>query len=135
VNNDHDALRLLGIFHFVLAGLFVLFSVLPLLYVAIGTFAIFASSAQNTPPADQQVVALVGGVFIAIGITASLILLAVAACVALAGRYLLQQRKYTYCLVISAVELIFMPFGTILGVFTLVVLLRESVKELFQATG
>jgi hypothetical protein len=31
----------------------------------------------------------------------------------------------------AGVECIFMPFGTVLGAFTLVVLLRESVKQLF----
>jgi hypothetical protein len=33
--------------------------------------------------------------------------------------------------VIACIECLFMPFGTILGVFTLIVLSRESVKKLF----
>ena len=49
----------------------------------------------------------------------------------LAGRYLSQQRHYTFCLVMAAVACMFMPFGTVLGVFTIIVLVRESVKELF----
>jgi hypothetical protein len=31
----------------------------------------------------------------------------------------------------AGVACMFMPFGTVLGVFTIVVLLRDSVKELF----
>jgi hypothetical protein len=31
----------------------------------------------------------------------------------------------------AAISCIFMPFGTVLGVFTIIVLLRPSVKELF----
>lgn len=31
----------------------------------------------------------------------------------------------------AAVECMLMPFGTVLGVFTIVVLMRESVKKLF----
>jgi len=38
-----------------------------------------------------------------------------------------------FCLVMGGVESIFMPFGTILGVFTISVLMRESVKQLFTA--
>ena len=36
-----------------------------------------------------------------------------------------------YCLVVAAVECIFMPFGTVLGVFTIIVLMRPGVKERF----
>jgi len=34
--------------------------------------------------------------------------------------------------VMAAIECIFMPFGTVLGVFTIVVLARPSVKEMFE---
>ena len=53
--------------------------------------------------------------------------------VALAGRSLAQQRRYTFCLVIAGIECLFFPFGTILGVFTIVVLIRHSVSSLFEA--
>jgi len=33
---------------------------------------------------------------------------------------------------VAAVECIFMPFGTVLGVFTIIVLNRPSIKALFQ---
>jgi hypothetical protein len=33
--------------------------------------------------------------------------------------------------VMAGVECIFAPFGTVLGVFTIIVLMRESVKQLF----
>ncbi len=34
----------------------------------------------------------------------------------------------------AGVACMFMPFGTVLGVFTIIVLLRDSVKELFSVT-
>ena len=37
-----------------------------------------------------------------------------------------------YCLVMAGIECLFMPFGTVLGVFTIIVLMRESVKEMFK---
>ena len=56
-----------------------------------------------------------------------------AAFVLTAGRFLAKRRHYMFCLVMGGVECIFMPFGTVLGVFTIIVLMRESVKQLFTA--
>jgi hypothetical protein len=36
-----------------------------------------------------------------------------------------------FCLVMGGVECLFMPFGTVLGVFTIIVLMQEPVKQLF----
>jgi hypothetical protein len=49
----------------------------------------------------------------------------------IAGRLLQRQRGYNFCVFVAAVSCIQMPLGTVLGVFTLIVLLRPSVKELF----
>jgi hypothetical protein len=38
---------------------------------------------------------------------------------------------YTICFVMACGECMFMPFGTVLGVFTILVLNRQSVKGLF----
>ena len=37
-----------------------------------------------------------------------------------------------YCLVMAGVESLFFPLGTVLGVFTIIVLFRKSVKEMFE---
>ncbi len=44
----------------------------------------------------------------------------------------MHHRRRLFCLVVAGVECAFMPFGTVLGVFTIAVLMRESVKELFE---
>ena len=49
----------------------------------------------------------------------------------LVGRGLAQRKRYMFCLVVACVECLFMPFGTVLGVFTIIVLSRDSVKALF----
>ena len=48
-----------------------------------------------------------------------------------AGRKLHTQRSHTYCFVVACFECLWMPFGTALGVFTLIVLSKPTVKELF----
>lgn len=57
---------------------------------------------------------------------------AFAVCVILAGRFIVRRKHYIFCLVIASLNCLFMPFGTILGVFTIVVLIRPSVKALFM---
>ncbi|MHC4489391.1 MAG: hypothetical protein ACYSW7_09510, partial [Planctomycetota bacterium] len=56
-----------------------------------------------------------------------------AICIVIAGRCLSKRKRYMFCLVIAAITCTFMPFGTVLGVFTIIVLMRPSVKELFTA--
>ena len=51
--------------------------------------------------------------------------------VVLAGRRLAALRSHTFCLVVAGIECFFMPFGTILGVFTILTLLKPEAKRLF----
>jgi hypothetical protein len=61
--------------------------------------------------------------------------IAFAVALAMAGRYLSLRRRYTFCLVMAGLSCLFMPFGTVLGVFTIIVLSRESVKEAFEGAA
>jgi hypothetical protein len=60
---------------------------------------------------------------------------AVAICAIIAGLSLARRKRYIFCIVIAAVLCLWMPLGTILGVLTLVVLLRDSVKQQFAAVA
>ncbi len=48
------------------------------------------------------------------------------------GRSLARRKNSTHCYVMAALSCVNVPFGTLLGVFTLVVLSRPTVKELFN---
>jgi hypothetical protein len=52
----------------------------------------------------------------------------------IAGRSLATHRHYWFAFAIACLECLFIPFGTILGVFTIIVLSREPVKALFATT-
>jgi hypothetical protein len=131
MNHDSEHLRLLAIFHYVVAGLAAFFSLFPLLYSAMGVFMLYA--AHHPGPGNQEPPpAIVGWIFIVLGALFFLAGLAMAICVLIAGRSLAQQRRYWFSLVVACIECLFMPFGTILGVFTIIVLSRESVKTLFS---
>ena len=49
-----------------------------------------------------------------------------------AGRSLSHRKHYWFAFIVSCIECLFVPFGTILGVFTIIVLSRQSVKTLFS---
>ena len=129
LSQDTEQLRLLSIFHYVVAGILALFSMFPILHLAMG-IAIVAGAfddvdSGNPPPEFFGWMLIVfTAVFILCG-------LAMATCIAIAGRRLRCNRSYTYCLIIAGIECIFIPFGTVLGVFTIIVLMRPTVKELF----
>ena len=69
-----------------------------------------------------------------IGLLLFVIGIAMAICILIAGRSLALRKRYTFALVIACIECLFVPFGTILGVFTIVALSRGSAKALFEVT-
>jgi hypothetical protein len=138
MNQDKEHLRLLAIFHYVVAGLAALFSFFPLLYTTVGAIFIFAARHGTPKPGEEPPPEFIGWILAIVGSLLFLLGVAIAICILIAGRSLAKRTCYWFALVVACIECLFIPFGTILGVFTIVVLSRESVKALFstaQATG
>jgi len=127
---DAAQLRLLGIFHYVVAGLCGLFALFPVFHLAIGVGIVSGAMPVQDPQARWM-----GWFFIAFASAWMLCGLALAVAIAVAGRCLQRHRRYTYCLVVAGLSCMLMPFGTVLGVFTLIVLVRPRVKTLFEGTA
>jgi len=134
MNHDKEHLRLLAIFHYVVAGLAALFSFFPLLYTTVGAIFIFAARHGTPKPGEELPPEFLGWIFVVLGLLLFLLGVAMAICSLIAGRCLSRRKHYTFALVMACIECLFIPFGTILGVFTIIALSRESVKELFAAT-
>lgn len=132
MNQDREHLRLLAIFHYVDAGLAALFSLFPLLYITIGAIFIFAARHGTAKPGEELPPEFLGWIFAIVGLLLFLLGIAMTICILLAGRCLSRNKHYTFALVMACIECLFIPFGTILGVFTIVVLSRESVRKLFS---
>ena len=129
VGEDTYYLRLLSIFHYVLAGMLALLACFPILHFAIG-IAILTGAFEEPGKGDAPPVWF-GWMFVLLPGLMMLCGWALAVCVGMAGRQLRRHRSYTFCLVIAGIECIFMPMGTVLGVFTIIVLIRPGVKSLF----
>jgi hypothetical protein len=125
---DAEHLRLLGVFHYVLAGIAALFALFPILHLILGLAMV--SGVMESSGGDDA--AFVGWMFILFAGVWIVLGLAFATAVFFAGRSLLARRNYTFCLVMGGVSCLLMPVGTVLGVFTIIVLMRESVKQLFE---
>jgi hypothetical protein len=132
MNRDKEHLQLLAIFHYVVAGLAGLFSFFPLLYTTIGAIFIFAARHGTAKPGEDLPPEFLGWIFVVLGSLLFLMGIAMAICILIAGRSLSLRRRYSFAFVMACIECLFIPFGTILGVFTIVVLSRESVKALFS---
>jgi hypothetical protein len=133
MNQDEQYLNLLSIFHYVVGSLTALFSCAFLIHIVIGIAMLVSDSrGQNHHPRFLAwFIILFPSVAILAGWTLSGFIIA-------AGRRLKRRTSYTFCLVMAGIECIFMPFGTVLGIFTIITLMKEPVKKLFsvnQAVG
>jgi hypothetical protein len=132
MDDDIRYINLLAIFHIIVGVIAGLFSCFPLINLYMGL-----SMLSDIPKVMVQ-----GGVFspftllpimfilLPIGIMVIGWMFAIA--IALNGYYLKNRKWFTYCMVISGIETIFMPFGTVLGVFTIVILSKPNIKGLFD---
>jgi hypothetical protein len=131
---DAEHLRLLRIGYFISAGMTGIFALMGLLYAIIGFFlGVLSGHLPSRPdrlpsPPPPELVGLLFGL-VGLGITAvfvplALLKLRVAKC-------LRQRKSLGFCTVIAVISCLGIPYGTVLGVFTLIVLGRDSVKRMF----
>ena len=124
LKQDRDQLRLLSIFYYILAALAALGGSAPVIHVSLG-IAMISGAMPGTPQA-------MGFLFISIGSMLILFLWTMALCDFLAARWLARQQRYRACFGFAIFVCFSGMLGLILGIFTILVLKRESVKELFQ---
>jgi hypothetical protein len=125
---DRDHLRVLSIIYYIYGGLTIFGGLFTLIYVAMGVAMVSGtmSGAPNGPPQG------LGIFFIILGSVFCLMFESFGVCVLVAARSLGTQRRYVFCFVVAVCLLLSGIMGIVLGVFTIIVLVRESVKELFR---
>jgi hypothetical protein len=118
---DASHLRSLGICAYVYAGLECLMGLVAILYMGIG---LWIALEQNEPS---------GWIFFGVGLLLGLWIIAMTVLTILSARWMGQGKRWTFCLVISCIHCISFPFGLALGIFSIIVLVRPSVKNWFQS--
>jgi hypothetical protein len=130
---DAEHLRLLSIFYYIVAGLQALFACFPIIHFVVGGALLVGGGASGQREAAPLMA--VGGFFMVLAGALILLGWTFAGCAAFAGRSLAQRKRYVFCMVVAALEIVLcIPLGTILGVFTIVVLVRPQVKAAFGAS-
>ena len=133
---DGEHLKLLSVFHYVKGALNILTSSFFIFHLVF--FALFSKLAESPEFAGEEfwsefpfaiftVFTIFFGVFILFGITFGILQI-------LSGLSLKKRKNRIFSFIIAIVELIFVPYGTILGVLTIIVLQRDSVKNLYAMT-
>src|SRR3954462_5859480 len=74
----------------------------------------------------------IGWVFLGLGAALLVLGLAYLVLLLLAARFLRTARHRTFCVVVAALSGAFVPFGTVLGVFTIVVLVKPEGRAAFE---
>ena len=124
-------LQILSIAHYVHGALIGLLAFFPIFHFGIGIAMLtgqFGSSGRNTEfPATWF-----GLFFVCIAGAIMVSGWAYAVCSILAGRYMQQRKNYTFCMVMGGVDCIFQPLGTVIGVFTLLLLTRAPVRAMYD---
>ena len=126
-----EQLRILSIFHYVVGGLYAFFGSFGLIYVATGLFFTFAPAAAMSPHAQPAPPAFFGLFFVFFGAIFVLIGWTLGVLTVLSGRNIGQRKKRMFSVVMGCINCIFIPFGTVLGVFDIILLTRDDVRALY----
>lgn len=128
---DEQHLDILAILHYVFAGLMALFGFFPFIHVGMGVFILresnVPSSGRGSPPPPGMAY-----LFILMGLLFIVLLWTLAVLAAVTGRNLKRRKNRMFCLIVAGVECLNTPLGTILGVFTIIVLCKPNVVALFE---
>ena len=131
MNTDETHLNQLAIAHYAVGGFMALFACFPLIHLGLGLAMIMGGGETFLDQSGEAPPELVGWIFFIIGLLCFLFGQAVSISVIISGRFLKRRKHYLFSFILACIACTFVPFGTVLGVFTILVLSRESVKEIY----
>ena len=134
---DEEHLRLLSLGFMVSGGVSAFFSLIGIFYAFMGIMMSTAlSRIPQTPASSAQTPApaSVGWIFAGIGLVFFVFAITMAAA-RFRAAWCIKHRKWrVFCMVIAGIGCLEFPYGTALGIFSFIVLGRDSVMQLFSAT-
>lgn len=131
---DADHLNVLAIFHFVgagLAALGILFLVAhyAFMHAIITNPEIWKNQKRPMPMPPDQIFTIIKWFYLA----GAVWFMSSGVLNVISGLCLRARKGRTFSLVVAGINCLHIPLGTVLGVFTIVVLMRDSVRELYSA--
>ena|SRR5579872_6679493 len=129
VDRDEEHLRLLKLCYYILAGITALYSLVSLVFLLVA--GLMYSGVMQTQAASQVNPRSFAFVFLDIGIAGLILGFGSALSAWLAAVSLRDRRRRTFCIVVAASSCLYIPWGTLIGVSTIIVLNRPAVKAFF----
>jgi len=129
---DQEHLKILHITYLASAGVSAFFSLFGVMHAFMGLFFGSMIAAAPVRPGQEPPPAFIGWFFGAFGLFFFVMWLSVGILKFLAYRKLKERRSRIFCMVVAGITCLSIPYGTLLGVFTFIVLSRPSVIELFD---
>lgn len=125
---DAEHLRLLALFHYISGAITAGFSLFFGVWIAF-MGAMFAFMPAPAPPHGPPLFIFAAfGVFLVLGIAYGVLEI-------ISGRFISLRRRRVFTLVVAVPRLLLIPYGMILSIFTLLVLERPSVKQLYRESS
>ena len=131
VSKDFEHLKLLTTFHYILGAITAAWLSFGLIHFFIGLSMLLNPDSFGSNARQPFPLRLFGLLFAVIGGGVVLFGWTLGALTIYAGRCISRRERHLFCVVVACVNCLHMPLGTVLGVFTLIVLYRDSVRELF----
>jgi hypothetical protein len=133
---DEEHLKLLSLGYMISAAASGFFSLFGLMYMVMGiVIGAVVSHAPTSTNAAQAPPAFVGWILGGVGFGIFLILILLAAAKLRTAFCIKQRKSRTFCMIIAGISCLEIPYGTVLGVLTLIVLGRDSVVRMFNSAG
>ena len=133
---DHEHLRLLEVFHYISGGLTILFSSLFIFHLVFMSYFmmnpdLFPSKAEVTgdfhPEQFLSFFLFIFGFLVILGIAFGIAQI-------LSGRFMKKRKNRLFSVIVSIPNVLFIPYGTILAIFTLVVLDKKTIKQIYDSS-
>ena len=136
---DDDHLRVLSIFHYVVGGFVLLFSCFFIFHIVMGVHMLTSPGMawpplpKGAPPTMPGFPPAMGAMFLGMGCAGLLLGWTMGALTIAAGRSISRRRRHLFCLIVDGLLCMWVPFGTVLGVLTLIALTKPHVRMQFEA--
>lgn len=127
---DEDQLKVVSVLHYVFGGITCFFGLIPIIHVIIGFVMINAAGGgPNAPPPEFQ---WMGYLFVFLGSCVILYSEILGALAIISAGKIRARKSHMFSLVVAGIACLQFPLGTGLGVFTFVVLTRDSVRQMYE---
>jgi hypothetical protein len=132
-SQDVEHLNALALAHYIVGVVIALSGFLGIFHFGIGVAML--TGLLPAKPEEQAMLTFMGAMFAGMAGLFMVMLWTLGAAVIWGGRNLKRRGSWMLAMVVAAVLLTYTPIGTVLGVLTMVVLLRPNVKAVFQSSA